>query len=234
MADEKKKLAEDKEIAEGLEFNDLKEAAKALNAVLDNYNALCEDDDDKIKKARVVGAKKLVVFQAWRDGMDALIDLEFEDIPQASVELYMKIYPDDAAASAEEEVEPSEEVEPAEEPKEEVEPAEEPEPKKEPTKKDKGNLGSSSPSPLKNFADLKARLENPQSPTGHFDRICLEGGTLEQMLATFLKFLKDSGIEFKSINTKHSAKAHIQYRIDRGYVYEEEDDKIKLVGYEKS
>ena len=231
MVDAKTALAEDKEIVEGLDFSVLKTAVKGLNGVIDQYNATVEDEN-KIKKARVVGAKKLVMFQVWRDGIDALYDVEFEGVPESSVDLYMSIYPDeDAEGEGSEEVEESEETEKEEE-KEEVKDTKKKDTKKD-KKKDKGNLGSSSGSAIKNFADLETRLENPQSATGHFDRLCLEGGTLEQLLAKFLKFLKDSGIDFKSINTKHSAKTHIAYRQKKGWVYEEEDGKIKLVGYEK-
>ena len=56
---------------------------------------------------------------------------------------------------------------------------------------------------------------------------------MEQLLAKFKKYLADNKVEFKSLNTLHSIKTHIEYRIEHGYVYEDVDGKIKLVGYEK-
>ena len=84
-------LVEDKEVAEGLDFNELKAVAKELNGVIDQYNATVEDDA-KISKARIVGAKKLDMFIIWRDGVDALFDANFEGIPESSVNFYNDIY----------------------------------------------------------------------------------------------------------------------------------------------
>ena len=231
MADEKSvsTLEEDKVIAEGLDFNALKEVAKELNAAIDVYNSGVENDL-KVSKARVVGAKKLVVFIAWRDAVDLLFDAQFEGLPESSVNYYNAIYaePEDAGEVPEETPEPEPEPEPA--PKKEPKSKKEPAPKKDPKPKKKG---SSLPKSAKDFSVIKEQLKEPKSPTGHFDRICLEGGTVEQLLAKFRKFLADSGIEFKSLNTLHSVKTHIEYRIKNGYVYEDVKGKIKLVGFEK-
>jgi hypothetical protein len=230
MADEKTQLADDKEIAEGLNFNELKTLARELNGIIDQYNADVEDEK-KIQKVRIVGAKKLAMFQVWRDAVDALFDAEYENTPEASINYYNAIYGE--AEEGEGSEEGGGEGEGSEEEKEEKKKPPKKDKKKSAAKKDRGNLGSSSGAKLKDFADLKTRLQKPQSATGHFDKMCLEGGTLEQLLAKFLKFLSDSNIDFKSLKTKSSVKTHIEYRQARGWVYEEEDGKVKLVGFEK-
>jgi hypothetical protein len=220
----------DREIAEKLDFNVLRAESKKLNAVIDKYNDSLEDGADPLAKIKVVGTKKHIVFHTWRDALDFLYK-ERDDIPASCVDLWNVAYPEGTGDSGE--VEETEEVVEAESEGEEKEKPKAKAKSKSKTDKEKPKkaAGPSSSKSVKDFNDLKAKLENVQTPTSYFDKLCLEGGTIEVLVANFKQYIADSGINFKGLSSVGGAKGHISYRQARGWIYEEEDGRIKLVGY---
>ena len=222
------KKSEDKVIAAKLDFNDLKAVCRDLNATVDKYNETVEEDQ-AVDKIRIVGLKKVLMFEQWVDTVHTLFDAEFDDLPSSVVEYYNQfVNPDEP------------EDEHSDEPEDEHsdEPEDEPEPKKAKAKK-KDSLADRPAKPvgrakITDFETLKAALKNPQRPTAYFDKLCLKGGTVEDVLAKFKQYLADGEIDFSSLNTISAVNSHIKYRQEKGYLYEQEDGKIKLIGFDAS
>ena len=208
-------------IGKKLDFNLLKDAVREMNDAIEQYNA---DDDDRpdIAKIRVVGLKKPNMFLQWVEAVHTMNDNEFDGLPASSVGFY-----NEHVNPAEEEVEEVEEEE-----VEEASPVKDT--KKKDTKKKDGEKKAPKIKKITTFEDIKEALKNPSAPTPYFDSITLKGGSIEAMLAKFKQWVDETNSGFKSLNTISSIKAHITYRQTKGWIYEEEKGKIKLVGYDPS
>lgn len=235
---EQKDIKKFTKTAEGLDFNDLKSAVREYNECVEQFNA-SKPEDEHLGKVKIVGLKKADMFIQWIDGMDTMIDAEFEGIPEGCAEFYKNwVYPGPDEGGTEDAGD-----EGAGEGADTK--AEDPPPEKKPAKgkgkaKAKGDdekkpKGKGVPRKMKSFDDILLALKEPNTPTSKLDQICLEGGTLEDILAKFKQYIADAGISFKSQTTLSSLKRHIAYRQTQGYLYEEpEEGKIKLVGFDKS
>ena len=94
-------------------------------------------------------------------------------------------------------------------------------------KKDTKKKKASSKRAFSNFDELKENLKSPPNPTQFFDKLCIKGAKIETLIAQLAK----EHPEYKSLSTKSAVLAHVKYRSNRGYVYEVDDDKVKLTGF---
>jgi len=78
-----------------------------------------------------------------------------------------------------------------------------------------------------NFDELKEHLKAPPNATQLFDKLSLKGAKIDTLIAQLAKEYPD----YKSLSTKSAVLAHVKYRSNRGYVYEVQDDKVKLTGF---
>lgn len=194
-----------------IDLKQLKEEIKVLN-----------ETGDLESKIKVVGTSKENLVNAFGAAVDYLDDNE-KEIPESAINFYNSI------DWEEEEGEPDDEGG-----EEETEEAEEKEQKKEKGKKDKDKSKRKPPTPAKkiaSFDDLKDRLKEPSNPTAYMDKLTLKGGKIETLIAKLKEYLEDNEISFSGFRTVSSVKRHIEYRQEHGWIYEIEEDKVKLVGF---
>jgi len=213
----------------------IKNTVRDINLAIDKFK---EEKGIDLPKIRVVGTKKRVLLEQWHKTVEVMDEAGF-NVPSSSMEFWNEYCPE--IEDSEEEVQEEEEVEEEEEEVEEEEVTEEEKPKlpkanKEPKAKKEPESKKEKPAGLiprkiTSFEELKKSLENPKTPTSYMDYLTLKGGNIEELLAEFKQYLADNNIEFKSFKNVSQLNTHILYRMGKGWVYQKEDNEIKLVGF---
>jgi len=189
-----------------IDLKQLKEEIKLLN-----------DTGELENKIKVVGTSKEKLVDAFGAAVDFLDDKE-ASIPETSINLYNSIewpQPEEKSDGEDEKEEKKDE-------KEEKKDDKKDKPKRTPpvaTKK------------ITSFDDIKDRLKEPSNPTAYMDKLMLKGGKIESLIAKLKEYLDDSEVSFSGFRTVSSVKRHIEYREEHGWVYEKDDDKVKLTGF---
>jgi len=157
------------------------------------------------EKLKVAGLDKQALAMAFTEAIEATAsDAEkAENIPADCVEFYNGIWEGGADAA----------------------PTDKKAAKKDAKKTDKKAAGPKRT--FSNFDELKEHLKTPPNPTQVFDKLCIKGAKIETLIAQLAKEHPD----YKSLSTKSAVMAHVKYRQNRGYVYEVDEDKVKLVGF---
>ena len=94
-----------------------------------------------------------------------------------------------------------------------------PEKKKAPSKK------------VMSFEEIQARLKEPANPTAYMDKLMLEGGKIETLIAKLKEWLTSEEKDFSGFRTVSAVRTHIQYREQHGWIYEKGEDTVKLTGF---
>jgi len=82
------------------------------------------------------------------------------------------------------------------------------------------------------WEELQKRLSTPATPTAYMDHLTLAGGKVEDLIATFQEWRKTNAPEYEAhFRNASGLKAHIEYRKTKGWIYEEKEGFVKLVGY---
>ena len=165
-------------------------------------------------KIKVVGTSKEKLVDAFGKAIDYLDDKELE-IPDTCINFYNSIFSEPEGGASSEPEEKTEEK--AEEKKE---------------KKDKPKQKPPTPSKkITSFDDIQERLKETSNPTAYMDKLMLKGGKIETLIAKLKEYLDESKIAFSGFRTVSSVKRHIEYREEHGWVYEKDQDKVKLAGF---
>jgi hypothetical protein len=213
---------------ENVELKELKDAVKALN-----------EADILETKIKVIGVSKEKLAADLTDIVSQMVENSIE-IPEGVMDVYNVL----TAEAAEEEAVEAAPAKPKIGAKKAATAAPAPAPaakaekapkaekaEKAPKEKKTGAPNKGPMSRPKDFADVKARLENPTNPTQAFDSLCLTGGSPKELIGQFAEIVKESFPDFGGFKTETSINSHIGYREEHGWKYEKKGDKIKLVGF---
>ena len=84
---------------------------------------------------------------------------------------------------------------------------------------------------IASFEDIQERCKEPSNPTAYMDKLMLTGGKIETLIAKLKEHCSETKSTFSGFRTVSSVNRHIEYREEHGWVFEKDDDKVKLVGF---